>query len=155
MSERIQQLCVELSLNAVATHYANLADEAAHKERSFVEYLEQVLDVEAALRAERSREVLRRLAGFPSVKTIEQFDFEAGAGAPKARIQELTGLAFVERRENVILLGPSGTGKTHLAIAEKGSVRSILPGCCQTVRTRLGDSDLKPVVRGLGNNLRR
>ena len=117
MSERIQQLCVELSLNAVATHYANLADEAAHKERSFVEYLEQVLDAEAALRAERSREVLRRLAGFPSVKTIEQFDFEAGAGAPKARIQELTGLAFVERRENVILLGPSGTGKTHLAIA--------------------------------------
>lgn len=38
-------------------------------------------------------------------------------GAPKARLQELAGLAFVERRENVILLGPSGTGKTHLANA--------------------------------------
>lgn len=48
-----------------------------------------------------------RLAAFPSVKTLEQFDFEAAPGMPKARIQELAGLAFIERRENVIFLGPS------------------------------------------------
>jgi len=61
--------------------------------------------------------MLIKLATFPAVKTLEAFDFEAAPGIPKARIQELSGLAFVERRENVILLGPSGVGKSHLAIA--------------------------------------
>ena len=117
MSEKIDALCEELSLTAVADHYATCADEATRKKRSFVEYLEQVLSAEAALRAERSRQMLIKLATFPVVKTLEQFDFEAAPGAPQARLQELSGLAFIERRENVILLGPSGVGKTHLAIA--------------------------------------
>src|SRR5690606_39176350 len=117
MSERVEKPCMELSLTAVAHHHAPLADEAAMKKRSYIEYLGQVLSAEAALRGERSRQMLIRLATFPAVKTLEQFDFEAAPGAPKARLQELAGLAFVERRENVILLGPSGTGKTHLAIA--------------------------------------
>ena len=117
MSEKIDALCEELSLTAVADHYATYADEAAKKKRSFVEYLEQILSAEAALRAERSRQMLIKLATFPVVKTLEQFDFEAAPGAPKARLQELSGLAFIERRENIILLGPSGVGKTHLAIA--------------------------------------
>ena len=117
MNARIDALCEELSLTAVANHYASLADEAAQKERSFVEYLASVLAEEAALRDERRREVLMRMAAFPSVKTLEQFDFDAAPGVPKARIQELAGLAFIERRENVIFLGPSGTGKSHLATA--------------------------------------
>jgi len=117
MSARIDALCQELSLTAVANDYATLADEAAKKKRSFLDYLEQVLTAEAALRAERSRQMLVKLATLPTVKTLEQFDFEAAAGVPKARVDELAGLAFIERRENVILLGPSGTGKTHLAIA--------------------------------------
>lgn len=117
MSEQIDQLCQSLSLHAVANHYANLADEAARDKRSYTEFLEQVLRTEAGLRSERSRQMLVKLATFPIVKTIEQFDFETAAGVPKARLQELSGLSFIERRENVILLGPSGVGKTHLAIA--------------------------------------
>ena len=117
MSEKVDALCDELSLMAVANHYAILADEAAKKKRSFVDFLETVLTEEASLRDERRREVLMRMAAFPSVKTLEQFDFEAAPGVPKARIQELAGLAFIERRENVIFLGPSGTGKSHLATA--------------------------------------
>lgn len=117
MSEKIESLCADLSLTAVANHYANLADEAAKKKRSYVDFLEQVLGEEASLRKARRREMLIRLAAFPTVKTLEEFDFEAAPGAPKARIQELSGLAFVARTENVILLGPSGIGKTHLAIA--------------------------------------
>lgn len=117
MSEKVDTLCAELSLQAVADQYANLADEAAKKQRSFTDYLEAVLGAEASLREERRREVLMRMAAFPTVKTLEQFDFEVAAGVPKARIQELAGLAFIERRENVIFLGPSGTGKSHLATA--------------------------------------
>lgn len=117
MSEKVELLCAELSLVAVAEQYANLADEAAKKKRSFVEYLEQVLRAEAQLRGERRRQTLTKLAGFPAVKTLEEFDFDAAPSAPRARIQELAGMAFVERRENIIFLGPSGTGKSHLATA--------------------------------------
>jgi DNA replication protein DnaC len=117
MSEKVEMLCAELSLAAVLGQYANLADEAAKKKRSFVEYLELILQAESQLRSERRRATLTKLAGFPAVKTLEEFDFEAAPSAPKARIQELAGMAFVERRENVILLGPSGTGKSHLATA--------------------------------------
>jgi DNA replication protein DnaC len=53
----------------------------------------------------------------PVVKTLEQFDWRDAPGAPKAQLLELMHLAFVERAENVVMLGPSGVGKTHIALA--------------------------------------
>ena len=102
MSENIDALCAELSLTAIADHYATCADEAAKKKRPFVKYLEQVLGAEEALRAKRSQRMLIKLTTFPVVKTLEQFDFE---GAPKARLQALSGLAFVVTVNIAELLG--------------------------------------------------
>ena len=51
------------------------------------------------------------------IKTLEQYDFKFATGAPRALVTELSTLTFVERAENVVLLGPSGVGKTHLAVA--------------------------------------
>ena len=51
----------------------------------------------------------------PGVKTLEQYDFGFASRAPRAQIQELASLAFAERTENLVLLGPSGVGKTHIA----------------------------------------
>jgi DNA replication protein DnaC len=58
-----------------------------------------------------------RTAGLLAVKTPDGYDFGFATGAPRQQIQELANLAFVERQEYVELLGPSGVGKTHLAIA--------------------------------------
>lgn len=66
---------------------------------------------------QHSLTMFARIACFPAVKTLDQYDFGFAVGAPRKQIMELASLAFIERAENVAFLGPSGVGKTHLAIA--------------------------------------
>lgn len=116
--ERIWALAQELRLTALPDLYGPIAQNAAkRKDASFADFLEEVLKAEREARRARAREMLTRTAGFPAMKTIEAFDFAFATGAPRNQILELSALGFVERSENVVLLGPSGTGKTHLAIA--------------------------------------
>ena len=116
--ERITALAAALRLGALADLYGAIAQDAAKADdTSFADFLERVLRAERDARRVRSAEMLTRTAGFPAIKTIDDYDFGFATGAPKAQIQELASLGFVERAENVIMLGPSGTGKTHLAIA--------------------------------------
>lgn len=115
--ERIQILCDQLKIQAIQGCYADLAETAAAGETSSIDYLEEILKAEQAMRQGRSRHTLAKLAGFPAVKTLEAYDFDFATGAPRQRLLDLAGLAFLVRKENVIFLGPSGTGKTHLAIA--------------------------------------
>ena len=114
--QRIAELCAELRLTAVADLYVATAQAAAARDASFGDFLEETLRGEREVRRARAREMFARTAGFPALKTIDSYDFGFATGAPRAQITELAGLAFVERAENVVLLGPSGVGKTHLAI---------------------------------------
>jgi DNA replication protein DnaC len=115
--ERIDDLCQKLAMGTLATHLSHLSEQAVRKDWSYLEFFERMLQAEHRDRQERSRVQLTKIAGFPTIKTLEQYDFSFATGAPKSLINELTTLAFVERAENVVLLGPSGVGKTHLAIA--------------------------------------
>jgi DNA replication protein DnaC len=74
------------------------------------------LPVAALLRCKasaRRKTLLAAVTGFPALKTLEAYDFTFATGAPHSQIQELASLGFVERAENIVLLGPSGTGKTR------------------------------------------
>ncbi len=115
--ERIQAACEALSLNAIANQYPAIAQDSADNDASHADFLEQCLKAEQDERRGRSRAMLTKFAGFPSIKLIDDYDFKFAAGAPKKTLQTLQSMAFVERKENVIFLGPSGVGKTHLAIA--------------------------------------
>lgn len=115
--QRIEDLCQRLALGTLAAQLPHVAEDAVRKELSFQEFFEQLLLAEHRDRQERSRTLLTRTAGFPSIKTLEQYDFTFATGAPKTLLNELSTLAFIERTENIVLLGPSGVGKTHLAVA--------------------------------------
>lgn len=93
--------CERLSLGTMATQLPQVADEAARKQLSFLKFFEALLQAEYQQRQERTRALLTRTAGFSSIKTLEQYDFEFATVAPKQLINELAGLAFVERAQNV------------------------------------------------------
>jgi DNA replication protein DnaC len=114
---KIEDLCERLALGTMATQLPLVAEDAARAGLSFQDFFEKLLQAEHRERQERSRTLLTRTAGFPSIKTLDQYDFDFATGAPRQTFKELSSLAFVERCENVVLLGPSGVGKTHLAIA--------------------------------------
>lgn len=115
--ERLATVCAELKLAAVPDAAPRLAQDANTAEWSYLEFLEQVLRAETAQRQTRSRTMLVRTAGFPVVKQLDDFDFSF-AGANKKQFTELASLAFIERGENVVLLGPGDSGPREATIPE-------------------------------------
>ena len=113
----IQQYARQLYLTTVADQYARLAEEAVRKKQSHLSYLEALLEAEIEERDRRA--VIRRIkeAHFPAVKTLEEFDFPAAPHIPVALVKKLSEGQYLERKEPVILLGETGTGKSHLAVA--------------------------------------
>jgi DNA replication protein DnaC len=96
-------MCKTLKLDRVAIDYGGLAQTAIDQQVAS-DFLEQVLGAETAMRTERTREVLARLAGFPGIKTLEGFDFGFAAGVPKAQILEMASLRFIERAHSLVPL---------------------------------------------------
>lgn len=112
--ERIEDLCQKLNLIGIENQFQSLASEAVKEDKSYVDFLEQVLQSEYLARQTRRQNTLTRFAGFPSIKTLEQFDFSFAQGVDKKQIMGLASLGFIQRAENIVFLGPSGVGKTHL-----------------------------------------
>jgi DNA replication protein DnaC len=114
---RIGELTAELQLLGIDANACDLAQQAAKEEWDYLTFLEQALQCEKRSRHQRKQHIFTRMAGFPSLKTLEDFDFNFASGVPKKQVMELATLSFIERQENIVMLGPSGIGKTHIAIA--------------------------------------
>jgi DNA replication protein DnaC len=95
----------------------SLCEQASKENYNYREFLSAALVLEWGGRHQKSLEGRLIQARLPWVKTLEQFDFSFQPSIDRKVIRELAGGAFAERAENIILLGPPGVGKTHLAIA--------------------------------------
>lgn len=115
--ERLAHFAEKLRLPDVPSLVPALAQQAAEREWSFADFAEALLQAQSDASDARACDTLQRLAGFPAKKSIDEFDFSFQQSINKKQVTELASCAFVERAENVILLGPPGVGKTHLAIA--------------------------------------
>ena len=112
----VQQHLGKLKLKEGIRVLDRLAEEASQRQWSYVEFLGKLLEEELAARQERRLVVKQRLAHFPWVKTLDQFDFAFQPSIDEKRIKELATLRFVEQADVVLFTGPPGVGKTHLAI---------------------------------------
>jgi DNA replication protein DnaC len=100
-----------LRLPTVLREYSKLAKQAAAEGLDHVQFLARLIELEMI---DRERRI--KAAKFPAVKSLDSFDFKAIPALNKMQVLELARCEWIERRENVIALGPSGTGKTHVAL---------------------------------------
>jgi DNA replication protein DnaC len=115
--ERLQNALTTLGLKAVDARLEGLLEQAAKKEPSYADFLDEVLACEVDARRSRYLRARLQLSHLPFVKTFEQFDFAFQPSIDERQVRELRTLRFVHEASNVILLGPPGVGKTHLSVS--------------------------------------
>jgi DNA replication protein DnaC len=114
--ERLQEHCQRLRLFKSRERLEALLQDATTQEATYGDFLEAVLTEEVSAKAEKNVSMRTHLARFPFVKTLEAFDWSYQPALDKKQVQSLATCRFIETGDNLVLLGPPGVGKTHLAI---------------------------------------
>jgi DNA replication protein DnaC len=115
--ERLAEQMLKLRLLKSRERLEALLQDAAAKEMAYSDFLEQVLTEEVAAKTHKNVTMRTSMARFPFVKPLETFDFGYQPSIDKKQVQQLATCHFIEHGDNVLVLGPPGVGKTHLAVA--------------------------------------
>ena len=114
---QIKEQLSNLKLSGMSDLFELRLKQAEESQLAYTELLSLLLDDELELRRNRKIDILLTRAGLKGNQTLESFDFRANASINAVQIRELATLRFIEKAENIFLLGATGTGKTHLARA--------------------------------------
>jgi DNA replication protein DnaC len=106
-----------LKLRQLSESLTELNELALEEEPSYLDFVAYIVTQEVKAREATQRQKRLQAARFPFLRTLDDFDFKFQASVSRQTLLDLARLDFVERRENLVLLGPSGVGKTHLAIS--------------------------------------
>ena len=117
VEERVRLGLERLSLTRMAEVLDRTCEEASKEDTSYLEFLDRLLEAEHNARYERNVAMKLRFARLPYQKTIADFDDSFQPSVDKKQISELMTLRFLDQGENVLVLGPPGVGKTHIAVA--------------------------------------
>ena len=121
MSEREEMISCrmeELGLTFMAAGLESFLSSQVNRDAPLVEVIGELIDLELIPRKQRMAKTRLKVSGIPQNKSLEEFDLSwPKGGLTEKQFNELSTLAFIERKENIVLLGPSGLGKTHLMTA--------------------------------------
>ena len=122
MSEAVRDAVIDeflksLRLPAIGKSYAVVARQARDAAWPYEDFLKELLEQEVLARQQHAAARLLKGAGFPDVKTLEEINWSALQGISRPKILELASCQYLTTHDDVVLAGPIGTGKTHLAIA--------------------------------------
>ena len=113
--ERVQSNLSRLKMNRAIEVLPERLKAAETQEQSHLSFLDEVLEEEVAQKEQRRLQTTFKISGLPFIKSIDEYDFTFQPKLNKQKVMSLFDLTFIERKENVIFLGPPGVGKTHLA----------------------------------------
>lgn len=117
MHDHLRSTLRHLRLSGLAASLDVRLQEAQASRLSHLEFLELILQDEVAVRDHRKLDRRTKLACFRDLKTLDQFDWEFNASLPRKQLFELATCRFLDNARDVLLMGPPGTGKTHMAQA--------------------------------------
>jgi len=114
---RVEERLLKLRLGALAQRLDAILSQAARAEPTYLDFLDQILNEETEAKQKKRVAMGIQIAHFPTVKTLEDFEFKFQPSIDQKLVRELATGRFIAGAENVLMFGPPGVGKTHLAIA--------------------------------------
>lgn len=127
--ERVHRHLTRLKLTATRDRLDALLQRAAKSEGTYLDFLDNLLVEEVATKDEKRTRMMTQIAHFPLKRTLEDFDFALQPSIDRKLLRELETGRFIANGENILLLGPPGVGKTHLAIGLGRKVTAMGASC--------------------------